>query len=89
MYLNRFFKYRFTRYPTAALIGLVTVGLVYNYYSVPQMNKELRVGELKDYLNLDLDADMMRKDLYERLGIKVGAKYFDIKEVEEHVNKSI
>lgn len=60
MYANRFFKYRFIRYPTAVLVGLATIGFVYNYYSVPQMNKELKVGELKDYLSLDLNADMMR-----------------------------
>jgi len=29
------------------------------------MDKELKTGELKDYLNLDLNADMMRRDLHE------------------------
>jgi len=53
------------------------------------MEKQIQNGSLKDFLFLDLDANMMRKDLYQRLGIKVNAKYFDLSEIEKEVNKNV
>ena len=39
------------------------------------------------YFSLDLDADMMKKDL-EEMGITVNAKYFNAKEVQAKVSES-
>ena len=40
------------------------------------------------YFELDLDADMMRKDLQE-LGIEIEAKYFDSKEAMARARENI
>jgi len=53
------------------------------------LKESIKEGELSEYLTLDLDADKMKEDIEDKLGIKVSAKYFDLKEIEDRVNKNV
>lgn len=71
------FKRRYIRFPTA-LIG--SAGLTYasNQFLLRQLlNKDLAEESLEKYYELDLNAEMMKKDLAE-LGIQISANHFDM-----------
>ena len=44
---------------------------------------------LKTYLTLDLDADMMRKDLKEKCGIHINAHHFDLEKTQQEIDENV
>lgn len=72
------FRKRFVRFPAAAGVsGILTY--LFNYFILRPiyLNDVEEMGLAEKYFLLDLNADMMKKDL-EELGIKIPAKHFDL-----------
>ena len=67
------------RYPIALVFGgALSYALNLAVFRKMQKSDYEELGLLDKYLTLDLNADMMRKDLEEQYAIKVKAKYFDL-----------
>ena len=49
------------------------------------MNDVEELGLTENYLSLDLNADMMKKDL-EEMGISIKAKHFNMEETQQRVD---
>ena len=72
------FKRRIGRWPCAFLTaGSLSYALNVAVFRQIQRNDYRELG-LEKYYGLDLNADMMRKDLEDRFNIRVKAQHFDL-----------
>ena len=79
-------RQRYVRFPVALLMGgAATYGL--NKTLLQQLlHKDLKEEKLDKYYELDLNADMMKKDLAD-LGISIQAAHFNIEETQQRINE--
>jgi len=74
---------RYLRFPLAFLLGgLVTYGFNLAILRPIYLSELERMGLTQKYLDLDLNADMMREDL-EEMGITVRARHFDLEKAQQ------
>ena len=80
------FKRRIGRWPCAFLTaGSLSYALNVAVFRQIQQNDYKELG-LDKYYSLDLNADMMQKDLEERFNIRVKAQHFDLQQAQARVD---
>ena len=80
------FKRRIGRWPCALLTaGSLSYALNVAVFRQIQQNDYKELG-LDKYYSLDLNADMMQKDLEERFNIRVKAQHFDLEQAQARVD---
>lgn len=76
-YGGSFFRKRYTRMPTALFFGGIMTYALNQVMLKKLLLKDFKEEGLEKYFELDLNADLMKKDLA-GLGIEVSAKHFNI-----------
>ena len=80
------FQRRYIRFPSAFVIsGLCTYAFNQGFLKMI-LDNDLKEGGLDKYYNLDLNADMMKKDLEEQ-GVKIKATHFDMEAAQKRANQ--
>ena len=79
------FKKRYIRFPTALAFGGLCTYAINKLWLQHLLVKDLKEEGLDKYYSLDLNANMMKKDLAE-FGIKIQATHFDEDETQKRIN---